>query len=410
MRIALVSFEYSGANRGGGIGTYMRQTASMLAARGHDVEVFIGDDTECEGSTSNVRIIRVEGPREEFAQNVLAPFLARHRCTAFDVVEGAEFGADLLMIMEALPNLARVVKLHTASYQISLVNDRYLTLGSKARFLLGGLRRGRLPRPFWGHYVAENDNERRIVLAADEVTSPSKAQLDFTMQTWPIDPAKTAVIPHVFDCDPAVLKPARASGIPYVTFIGRLEVRKGIVEFARAIPAILHAVPEARFRVIGRTLPYPATGEPLDAVVLRAVGPLAKSCIEFTGPVPQARVYEFLSYTAVSVFPSYWEAYGLACIEAMATATAVIGSRAGGMAEIIEEGRTGLLVPPRNPRAIAAAIIELLENPDRRIAMGRAAREHVVNAYSPERIGPLQEASYERAIERARARRANANG
>ena len=95
---------------------------------------------------------------------------------------------------------------------------------------------------------------------------------------------------------------------------------------------------------------------------------------------------------------------GYVCLEAMAAARGVIGSTAGGMAEIIEEGRTGLLVPPRNPKAIAEAILALLRDSKRRAAMGSAAREQVVAAYSSDVIGPLQEASYWRAIRRAEVR------
>jgi glycogen synthase len=74
------------------------------------------------------------------------------------------------------------------------------------------------------------------------------------------------------------------------------------------------------------------------------------------------------------------------------------------MAEIIEEGRTGLLVPPRNPKAIAEAILVLLRDSKRRVAMGSAAREQVIAAYPPDVVGPLQEASYRRAIRRAEIR------
>ena len=74
------------------------------------------------------------------------------------------------------------------------------------------------------------------------------------------------------------------------------------------------------------------------------------------------------------------------------------------MAEMIEHGRTGLLVPPRRPRAIADAVIALLRDPAQRARMGEAARAHVLATYSEAAIGPLQEAAYRRAIERARGR------
>ncbi|MCP4309314.1 MAG: glycosyltransferase family 4 protein [bacterium] len=404
MRIALVSREYVGVGHGGGIGTYMRNTAAMLAAFGHQAEVFTVAENDLVEPPEGVSVHKVFGPRERFADNVLAPFLARHRAARFDVVEAREYGGDIKLILDKVPDLPRVVKLATAQYQIAAINEAYITVAAKVRFLAGGIRRGRIPRPYWGRYDPANDSEMRITLAADEVTSPSRALLDLTAKTWPIDAERAVVVPHVFTPDARLLAlgPARHSG--FVTFIGRLEVRKGVLELARAIPIVLEVYPEARFRFVGRVLPNPATGRPLDLDIRRLAGPMAADRIEFTGAVSNSCIPDFLSDTVVGVFPSYWEAFGFVCLEAMSAACGIVGSSAGGMAEIIEDGRTGLLVPPRAPKAIARAVVELLENPERRIAMGRAAREYVLTTYAPEVIAPLQEASYRRAIERAEQR------
>ena len=191
-----------------------------------------------------------------------------------------------------------------------------------------------------------------------------------------------------------------------MTFFGRLEVRKGIVELARAIPLVLRQMPEVKFRLIGRSLPHPSTGEDLRTYLLRRLG-AHKASVEFVDAVPYAQIPTLLADSDICIFPSVWEASGFVCKEAMAAARGVIASDAGGMAEIIDHGHTGLLVPPRDPKALATAIIELLRNPDRRIAMGQAAREYVTAAYAPEVIAPLQEASYARAIERTRRNAAN---
>lgn len=406
MRIAFVSYEYAGISQGGGIATYVRNAAAMLTARGHAVEVF----TSSEGGVVNgrtdtgVQLWAVDGRREAFAQAVLPVFLARHRELPFEVVEGAEYGADLEAVQSALPGLPRVVKLATASYQINAINDTYLTPASKLRFLAGGLRRGQWPRPFWGRYDAATDAERAMTLSADVVTSPSAALLDATRLRWPIGPGRSYIVPYVFQARQELLSlsPNRPSSL--VTFIGKLEVRKGVLELARAIPSILRAVPDARFRFVGRTLLHPGTREPLDFAVRRLAGKAAADRIEFTGAVPYDRIPELLADTAVGVFPSYWEAFGFVCLEAMAAGCGVVGSSAGGMSEIIDHGRNGLLVPPRSPRAIANAVIALLEDPAQRARMGEAARAHVLAAYSEAAIGPLQEESYRRAIEQARGR------
>ncbi len=88
----------------------------------------------------------------------------------------------------------------------------------------------------------------------------------------------------------------------------------------------------------------------------------------------------------------------------MVAARAVIGSSAGGMAEMIDDGRTGLLVPPRNPRAIADALIRLLRDPKSLAQFGLAARAHVLATYGSNQVGPLQENTLTRAIENMRLR------
>ena len=70
------------------------------------------------------------------------------------------------------------------------------------------------------------------------------------------------------------------------------------------------------------------------------------------------------------------------------------------MAEMQDQGKVGRLIPPDNSQKIAEAVIELLANPQLRMQLGRAARDRVLSEYNLDRIGQLQEESYERAIRR----------
>jgi glycosyltransferase involved in cell wall biosynthesis len=88
----------------------------------------------------------------------------------------------------------------------------------------------------------------------------------------------------------------------------------------------------------------------------------------------------------------------------MAAARAVVGSASGGMAEIIEHAQTGLLVPHRDPAAIAMALINLLSSPDKCAQFGLAARDSIAVRFAPETILPLQLAAYDRAIANAQKR------
>ena len=81
------------------------------------------------------------------------------------------------------------------------------------------------------------------------------------------------------------------------------------------------------------------------------------------------------------VWPACNEAYGMALLEAQAAGVPVVAGREGGVAEVVEDGRTGLLVEPRSPTAFAAAVGALLDDPERRHAMGAAARARVLERY-----------------------------
>jgi glycogen synthase len=407
MRVAIVSFEYAGVASGGGIGTYARNIAVMLAERGHSVEVFCGQDDDTKHSQAHqndagILLNPIKATRVRFSQDVVAPFLARHEAIPFDVVEGAEYGADLSVIANVLPAIPRVVKLHTASFQIDSFNNAYVSQLAKLRFVLGAVRRRQWPRPYWSRYEPEADAERRVTVSAHEIVAPSRALLDWTSRAWHLDREKTIVIPNAFRASSNLLSfpPDRPSKM--ITFLGKLEVRKGVLELAKAIPEILKSIPDAQFQFVGRSLPHPATGEPLDHAIMRIVGRKASDSVKFMAAVPYDQIAGILEETAIAVFPSYWENFPYVCLEAMAAGCSIVGSNAGGMAEMIQHGRSGVLVPPRSPAAIAQAVCSLLRDPQTRSGLGANARARVVQTYDPTVIAPLQEQSYARAISRAR--------
>ena len=339
-----------------------------------------------------------------FSRKRCRAFARQHRSAPFDLVEGPEYGHEASAVTGAFPELPLVVRLHTPAFIINEMNHTYLPWTGKARFVLGGLRRGAWPRRYW-IYSDENDMERRHALCADEIAAPSRAIRDVLVRRWELPSDRVSHVPNVFTASPRILSIPTNTQTGRITFLGKLEVRKGVLDLAKAIPRVLASLPDAKFRLVGRSLPHPWTGEDLEALMLRTIGRTAGRSVEFHGSVPYAAIPGQFAECDICVFPSVWENFPYVCLEAMAAARGVIASSSGGMAEIIEDGRTGLLVPPRDPQAIADAILYMMRNPKRRMAMGLAAREHVTSTYSPKAIGPLQEVSYRRAIEYARSRR-----
>ena len=100
--------------------------------------------------------------------------------------------------------------------------------------------------------------------------------------------------------------------------------------------------------------------------------------VKFLPSVKQEQLPEYYSAADVCVFPSYYESFGLAALEAMACGTPVVASRVGGLPSIVREGETGYLIPSRCPAAFIQRIEILTINDHLRTLMGRAARERAL--------------------------------
>jgi glycosyltransferase involved in cell wall biosynthesis len=108
--------------------------------------------------------------------------------------------------------------------------------------------------------------------------------------------------------------------------------------------------------------------------------------VRFTGKVPTASLKALYRESAVAVLPSLYEGFGLPAAEAMACETPVVATSVGALPEVVGTEGAGRLVPPRDPEALAAAIRELLEDPEQRAEMGRKGRQRVEELFSWEKV------------------------
>lgn len=399
MKLAFVSYEFAGIGSGGGIGTYVRNASRMLADRGHQVEVFCGGEVgKSVTTTEGVLVHTISTSRSAFSNTVRALFSDRHNITKFDVVEGPEFGADAIGVRQDHPNLPLVVRLHTPTCMINEINNSFVTSVSKARYVLGGLRRGKIYKPYWKSQDQLSDTERQITLKADRIIAPSHAILKEVNQRWGLPSDISEVLPNVFEPQTDLIRLVPMAHSKRVIFLGKLEVRKGVLDLARAVPIVAREFPDVEFVFVGRDMPMPGASVSVGTEMRRLVGRWANNATYF-GAVDYAKIPALLESASIAILPSVWENFPYVCLEAMVAAKAVVASSAGGMAEIIEHKRTGLLVPPRDHIAIASAIVELLRDLPRTISIGLAARRHVLKEYGAASIGSRQEASYQAAIE-----------
>ena len=155
-----------------------------------------------------------------------------------------------------------------------------------------------------------------------------------------------------------------------MVFVGRLAAVKGV-------RVLLDALAEVRRTRPGATLTLVGDGPERAGIEAHAAALELSEAVRFTGYLTQDEVAAELAAADLFVLPSFAEGVPVVLMEAMATGLPVIATRIAGIPELVEEGVSGLLVPPGDAVALAAAIGELLADPDRRAAMGRAGRAKV---------------------------------
>lgn len=180
-----------------------------------------------------------------------------------------------------------------------------------------------------------------------------------------------------------------------VLFFGRMWPYKGLEYLIRAQPRITEAVPTAQFVIAGK-------GDDLARYREQMVDPDAFTVInEYVSASERARLFRQASVIALP----YVEATQSGIVPLAATlGTPVVATAVGGLPEQIDDGRTGLLVPPRDPDALADAIIRLLQDTTLRRELGRAAMEKASTDWSAAAIAAKTNAVYEAATERFHAR------
>ena len=398
MHIAFVNYEYPPETPNGGIATYAQQAARMLQARGHEVEVFAGSlARDAVVETEGLRIHRVHvRSRPEFAARVAPVFAQRHQSAAFDVVEGPDYDADARYVAGLLPALPLVVRLHTPAYLAATLNDP----SPAAQRQRGSGEAGpECPLPLPGYNRFE-DPAYRHVLEADAITAPSHAIRDVVCRDWKLQTSQVDVFPNVYQPAPALLDLPLSVHSRQIAYLGRLEQRKGVIALARAVPLILQQCPDARFQFTGRALTSPDPDLDMRAYLGRLLAPYAPA-VTLGQHVPLESVPDVLAQAEVCVFPSLWENFPGVCLEAMAAGRGIVGSRAGGMADMLADD-AGILITPDSPQQIAQAVAHLLNDSTARMQMGARARRRVQALYGATQVGPQQEAGYERAIRHRR--------
>lgn len=196
--------------------------------------------------------------------------------------------------------------------------------------------------------------------------------------------------------------------VPFVLFVGRITRQKGIVHLVNAIQ---HMAPGFQIVLCAGAPDTPAIAEEMKSAV-DAAKAKRPGVIWIEEMVRKSTVYELYSHAAVFCCPSIYEPFGIINLEAMACETAVVASAVGGIKEVVVHGETGFLVPleqqtespfdPTNPeqfsRDLAQAINELMADPEKRKAFGKAGRRRAEQKFSWKAIAEQTHALYQRLL------------
>jgi glycogen synthase len=243
--------------------------------------------------------------------------------------------------------------------------------------------------------------ERTAYENADGVIAVSEAMKGDVQALYGVAPERVRVIHNGIDPEEYRPRPAPATlrrlgvdpEVPIVLFVGRITRQKGILHLVRAIRHLRAGVQVVLCAGAPDTAEIAAE---MTTLVQAAKRDAAAEVVWVPEMLPKEEVISLYTHAAVFVCPSVYEPFGIINLEAMACETPVVASAVGGIPEIVVPGETGLLVPfetvgdatgePRDPdafsQALALAVNALMRDPERRAAMGAAARARVLAHFS----------------------------
>jgi glycosyltransferase involved in cell wall biosynthesis len=218
---------------------------------------------------------------------------------------------------------------------------------------------------------------RRAIREAAAVTCISSFVRDVVQRDYPPPPGVACrLVPYGVDVkqfhpQDAAGEVRRRHGLgdrdPLVLTVQRLWARKGVTTFLDAAALVAREIPSARFLIVGE-------GPERAALERHAAALGVAERVTFVGRKPNHELPAYYAAADVFAFHTLHEGLGIVLLEALASGCPVVTTAAGGTVDIVRDGDTGLLVPPADPPAFAAAVIRVLRDPALRSALRERAR------------------------------------
>ncbi|MFI5674352.1 glycogen synthase [Streptomyces cellulosae] len=239
-----------------------------------------------------------------------------------------------------------------------------------------------------GGYALSSWAERTAIESADGVIAVSGAMREDILGCYPaLDPAKVHIVHNGIDT--TLYQPDHGTDVlrrigldperPFVLFVGRITRQKGVPHLLRAVR---HIDPAAQVVLCAGAPDTPEIDQEFRDL-FEELSRVREGVHWIPQMLPRPEVIQLLTHAAVFVCPSVYEPLGIVNLEAMACGTPVVASRVGGIPEVVDDGRTGVLVPVDDDfeTGLARALDSVLGDPEAARRMGEAGRERAVGEF-----------------------------
>jgi starch synthase len=259
-----------------------------------------------------------------------------------------------------------------------------------------------------GGYALSSWAERTAIETADGVIAVSGAMRDDILGCYPaLDPAKVHIVHNGIDT--SLYQPDHGTDVlrrigldparPYVLFVGRITRQKGVPHLLRAVRDI---DPAAQVVLCAGAPDTPEIDQEFRDL-FRELSAVREGVHWIPQMLPRPEVIQLLTHAAVFVCPSVYEPLGIVNLEAMACGTPVVASRVGGIPEVVDDGRTGVLVSVDDDfeAGLARALDAVIGDPEAARRMGEAGRERAVGEFGWDAVARRTVRLYEEIIKQA---------
>lgn len=392
MRIAMVSEHANplatvGGVDSGGQNVHVAALAASLVKRGHEVTVFSRrDDASTPPEVTSADGYTVEhvpaGPPTEVPKDELLQYMP-----VFADYLAARWTSHRYDLVHAHFWMSGVAAVAAAATARLPVVQTFHALGTVKRRQQGA--RDTSPR-------SRIRQEAQLCAAVEHVIATCSDEVG-ELRALGLADERVSVVPCGVDVHAFVPSPAPANCRLRLLVLGRLVERKGVGNVIEALASL----PAAELVIAGGPALDALTADPeVNRLRELAVTHQVSDRVHFVGRVARSDVPQLMQSVDVVVTVPWYEPFGIVPLEAMACGRPVVGSAVGGLLDTVLPGQTGELVPPRRPDLLAASLRDLLAEPDRRAAYGRAGFARATRVYRWERVAARTEDVYESVLAR----------